>query len=115
MNREQRPRSPRPRVRRQLARIIAYTLPWVLLAPLLFPFFWMVLTSFKTHAESITYPPLFLFTPTFNNYVEVFRNNPFGFYLFNSLLIALGSTLLAVILGAPAAYSIARLFSANAV
>ncbi len=108
MNREQRPRSPRPRVRRQLARIIAYTLPWVLLAPLLFPFFWMVLTSLKTHAESITYPPVFLFTPTFNNYLEVFRNNPFGFYLFNSLLIALGSTLLAVILGAPAAYSIAR-------
>jgi multiple sugar transport system permease protein len=98
----------RPTLRRQASRALAYTLPWAFLAPLMFPFLWMALTSLKTHADNITYPPLFIFRVTFHNYVEVFRQNPFGAYLLNSFVIALGSTLLAVVLGAPAAYSIAR-------
>jgi multiple sugar transport system permease protein len=89
-------------------RAVAYTLPWAVLAPVLFPFFWVLLTSFKTQADAIAYPPLFFFKMTLHNYADVFQNNPFGAYLFNSLVIAAGSTGLALLLGAPAAYSIAR-------
>jgi multiple sugar transport system permease protein len=98
----------RRRTRGRLRRYIAFALPWLILAPLLFPFVWMVLTSLKTHIDAVAYPPVFFFTATVQNYVEVFRNNPFGTYLVNSFIIALGSTALAVLLGLPAAYSIAR-------
>lgn len=108
MNRQRMMPTHRPKARRRLTRCVAYALPWVILAPFMLPFLWMVLTSIKRHVDAIAYPPVFVFAATVNNYVEVFRNNPFGTFLVNSFTIALGSTALAVILGAPAAYSIAR-------
>jgi multiple sugar transport system permease protein len=74
----------------------------------LFPFYWMVLSSLKTQLQNTEFPPLFLFQPTFENYRTVFVNNPFALYLWNSFVIGIGSTLLGLILGLPAAYAIAR-------
>lgn len=91
-----------------VARLLAYALPWLLLAPFLFPFGWMVLTALKTNADNIQYPPVFVFVPTLENYYEVFARNPFPRYLLNSLIVGVGSTALAVGLGLPAAYSAAR-------
>lgn len=80
----------------------------LVLAGYLFPFYWMVLASLKTQIQNFAFPPLFVFTPTLENYRSVFVNNPFALYLGNSLLIGLGSTLLGLALGLPAAYGIAR-------
>ncbi|HEX9277021.1 MAG TPA: carbohydrate ABC transporter permease [Casimicrobiaceae bacterium] len=80
----------------------------LVLAAYLFPFYWMVLASLKTQIQNFAFPPLFLFTPTLDNYRSVFVNNPFVLYLGNSLLIGVGSTLLGLALGLPAAYGIAR-------
>lgn len=74
----------------------------------LFPFYWMVLSSLKTQLQNTEFPPLFLFQPTFDNYRSVFLNNPFALYLWNSVVIGVGSTVLGLILGLPAAYAIAR-------
>lgn len=74
----------------------------------LFPFYWMVLSSLKTQLQNTEFPPLFLFTPTLENYRSVFINNPFALYLWNSVLVGVGSTILGLVLGLPAAYSIAR-------
>jgi multiple sugar transport system permease protein len=74
----------------------------------LFPFYWMVLSSLKTQIQNDASPPLFWFPVTFSNYYSVFANNPFALYLWNSLLIGVGSTALGLILGVPAAYGIAR-------
>jgi multiple sugar transport system permease protein len=51
---------------------------------------------------------LLYFTPTFKNYTDVFEQYSFLKFIFNSLAIAIGSTVFALILGLPAAYSIAR-------
>ena len=83
-------------------------LPWAAIAPLLLPFAWMILTSLKTHAENLNYPPTLIFQPTLQNYVEVFRENPLTQYLINSVIVGIGSTVLALALGTPAAYTIAR-------
>jgi multiple sugar transport system permease protein len=74
----------------------------------LFPFYWMALSSLKTQLQNTEFPPLFLFQPTFENYRTVFVNNPFALYLWNSTVIGVGSTVLGLILGLPAAYAIAR-------
>jgi multiple sugar transport system permease protein len=68
----------------------------------------MVLSSLKTQLQNTEFPPLFLFQPTLENYRTVFLNNPFALYLWNSVVIGAGSTLLGLVLGLPAAYAIAR-------
>ncbi|UQZ86877.1 Trehalose transport system permease protein SugB [Paenibacillus konkukensis] len=73
-----------------------------------FPFIWMLMASFKTQVQVLSADHIFLFKPTFKNYIEVFRDNDYLRYLLNSFLVALGSTAFALILGLPAAYSIAK-------
>ena len=73
------------------------------------PFLWPVLTSLKSVEEIYTSPPTYLpHEPTLGNYIEVFERRPFGRYLLNSLLVAAGSTLLALAAGSLAAYALAR-------
>lgn len=80
----------------------------VSLVAFLFPFLWMLLSSFKNQAQITAYPPQWVFHPTFRNYVEVFSGQQFGQFMWNSLVIAAGSTFFGLVLGLPAAYSIAR-------
>src|SRR5262245_43672789 len=72
-----------------------------------FPILWMVLTSFKTEADAFTFPPLILFQPTFENYRIALQDSRYFDYLLNTLTITALSTLLALLLGVPAAYSLA--------
>ena len=72
-----------------------------------FPIFWMVLTSFKTEAAAFTFPPPLVFQPTLENYqIAIGQSNYFS-QLWNTLLITGFSTLVALLLGVPAAYSLA--------
>lgn len=72
-----------------------------------FPILWMVLTSLKTESMAIAFPPRFVFTPTFENWRAVFVRTPFMEFLGNTFFITLLSTLLALVLGVPAAYAMA--------
>ncbi|MBI4842660.1 MAG: carbohydrate ABC transporter permease, partial [candidate division NC10 bacterium] len=54
------------------------------------------------------FPPVWIFPPTLNNYREVFVKNPFFTFTWNSLVVAAGSTGLALVLGLPGSYAIAR-------
>jgi multiple sugar transport system permease protein len=86
----------------------SYVLVVLLLLPFVFPLAWMFLSSLKTQVQNTAYPPVWVFTPTFENYREVFRKNPFFTFTWNSLVVAAGSTGLALALGLPGAYAIAR-------
>ncbi len=79
-----------------------------LCVPPLFVFAWMIMTGLKTGVQNIAYPPEFLFTPTMENFKAVFEQHNFFRYLMNSLIIATLSTGLSLVLGLPAAYSIAK-------
>lgn len=72
------------------------------------PLIWVVLASFKTGADVSQLPPKLIFTPTLDNYVHILHNVRFWTYLSNSLVVAVGATLLSIIVGAPAAYGFSR-------
>src|SRR5712692_1371607 len=85
-----------------------YVLLVALLIPFLFPLGWMFLSSLKTQVQNTAYPPVWIFAPTLGNYREVFQKNPFFTFTWNSMVVAAGSTGLALLLGLPGAYAIAR-------
>lgn len=74
----------------------------------LFPFLWMVAASFKTQSDILASPPVWFFTPTLQNYVEIFSDTKVSGAIINSLIVATATTLLAVVLGTPAAFALAR-------
>ncbi|MFZ5828242.1 MAG: carbohydrate ABC transporter permease [Bacillota bacterium] len=91
-----------------LLRILHGLVLAVLFVAFMFPFVWMILSSFKTQVQIMAMPPQWTFTPTLNNYIEVFGDQDFGKFMVNSFYIATGSTLFGLLLGLPAAWSIAR-------
>ena len=73
------------------------------------PIYWMITISFKHEIDQFTVPPKwFRFPPTLEHYAEAFLTRSFGQYLFNSLFVAVASTVFALLLGTLAAYALAR-------
>lgn len=75
---------------------------------LLFPIYWIACLSLQDAITSSTFPPRFIFTPTLRNYRNLFVEASFGPVLANTALIAIGTTTVALALGIPAAYALAR-------
>ena len=99
----------RPRPTRKMLADVAYYIGVVAICvPFVFVFYWMVLGGLKTQVQNTASPPLFLFTPTFENFRKVFVANQFLKYIENSIVVSGGATLLALALGLPAAHAIAR-------
>lgn len=97
------------RTRKLLGKIGFYGLVSVFMLPTVFVFYWMITLSLKPQVEAAAFPPSFFrFTVTFAGYVEVFAKHPFLLYIWNSLVVATGTTLLGLVVGLPAAYSIAH-------
>jgi len=81
---------------------------WTIGLLIFFPIFWTILTSFKTEAEAIANPPVFLnFDWTLENYAVVQERSDYMRFLWNSVIIAGGSTLLGILVAVPAAWSMA--------
>lgn len=88
--------------------IVFYGVLAILLCFFLFLFVWMIMSSFKTVVQITAYPPQWIFTPTFQNYIDVFTKNSFLEYLKNSTIIAVAAVSIGLLFGLPAAYSLAR-------
>jgi multiple sugar transport system permease protein len=83
-----------------------------------FPVLWIILTAFKTYDDVLAVPAKFIFTPTLENFVQVFSRaysvggqaqaTGFTLYFFNSIFIATVSILLALVIGTLAAYGFSR-------
>lgn len=84
----------------------------------LFPVLWVFSLAFKTRGEILSWPPTFLFTPTFENFQSLFTGLTGGTVgsstveflrnFANSLVISFGSVVVSVVVGVPATYAIAR-------
>jgi multiple sugar transport system permease protein len=86
-----------------------YALVILVMLPTVFVFYWMITLSLKPQVEAAGYPPSFFwFKVTFKGYADVFAKNPFLLYTWNSFVVATGCTLLGLVVGLPAAYSIAH-------
>ena len=94
-------------VKRQ-RRIITTIAAWTIGLIIFFPIFWTILTSFKTEAQAINDPPLFFtFDWTLENYAIVQERSDYMKFLWNSVIIAGGSTVLGILVAIPAAWSMA--------
>jgi multiple sugar transport system permease protein len=96
------------KILRLVENIIFYLVVLFFLGMFLFTFVWMVLTSLKLPRDVTTYPPVWIFWPTLENYEKVLVQTPLLQYLINSLIIAFFTVTISMLLSMPAAYSIAR-------
>ena len=90
------------------SRVLFYLVVAGMALVVLFPFLWMLSSSFKTQVDIIAWPPKILFTPTLQNYRKVFGEQDFLKYFLNSTIVGTSAVALSLVLGLPAAYSIAR-------
>jgi ABC-type glycerol-3-phosphate transport system permease component len=86
---------------------------WLIILVSLVPIFWMVTTSFKAPDAALQIPPNVIgFTPTLDNYAKLLGGETtargFAPLLLNSVIVAVASTALALLIGLPAAYALAR-------
>jgi len=99
------------RNRKLALRAVTYTLLGIWALLVLFPFYWMLLTSVKSYgsynAEHI--PKFFTLTPTLQNYADAFSAVPLGDYLLNTLIFTVLTTALMLIVIVPAAFAFSRL------
>lgn len=88
--------------------IVTTVAAWLVGFVIFFPLLWMVLASFKTELEAFSTPPSFLFFHwTTENYAVVQERSNYLLHAANSLIIAGGSTLVALLIAVPAAWSMA--------
>lgn len=90
---------------------IIYALLTVWAVVVLFPFYWMVLTSVKSYSayNSEYIPQLFTVSPTLQNYVEAFTAVPLAKYFGNTLIFTLATTAIMLVVTVLAAFAFARL------
>lgn len=97
--------------REKVRRILTYLFLGIWAIVVLFPFYWMVLTSFKSYgAYNAEYvPQLFTLSPTIENYVSAFTEVPLAQYFANSVFFTVVTTLIMLVVTVLAAFAFARL------
>lgn len=76
----------------------------------LFPLYWLFSSSLKNSSAVVKMPPdWFPKTPTFDNFIDIFKNEPALRWTFNSIFVAIVTTVLVVIVSSMAAYAFAKL------
>lgn len=98
-------------IERKAGRAVVYALLTVWAVVVLFPFYWMILTSLKSYssynAEYV--PKLYAAHPTLRNYADAFTQVPLGRYFLNSIVFTLATTAIMLTVTILAAYAFARL------
>lgn len=99
------------RARRLAFNILIYSMLVVWAVIVLFPFYWMVLTSVKSYSSynSEFIPRLFTLSPTFENYREAFTAVPLARYFLNTLIFTLATTAIMLVVTVLSAYAFARM------
>ncbi|WP_409419110.1 carbohydrate ABC transporter permease [Marinomonas sp. RS-M-Aa-14] len=92
---------------RKLKTILTGLFAWTVALVLFFPIFWMFITSFKTELQAISVPPSLFFEPTLENFRIVQERSDYIHHAWNSVVTSFGSTIIALIIAIPAAYSMA--------
>jgi multiple sugar transport system permease protein len=102
-------RAGRARLRRRLRKIAFALSVAVIVSPAILVFFWMLSLSLKNEIDNLAYPPVFIpDPPTLRNFVQVFAENSMSLYFWNSIVVSGFATLIALAVGIPAGYGIAR-------
>lgn len=93
---------------KKASKVTLYILVLMILIPSIFVFFWMFTSSLKKPVDIYAMPPRWFTDFSFDGYLLAIRKTPFLSYLINSTIVAFSSTIIGLIIGLPAAFSIAR-------
>lgn len=97
-------------LKKLILRILLYVVIFVVCIITLYPYFAMFCTALKSRAEIFSMVGTILpIKSLWSNFLDIWQRAPMANYLFNSLLIAGGSTIIAMLCGIPAAYALARM------
>jgi multiple sugar transport system permease protein len=101
----------RAAVRKKAAKGVIYTLLGIWALIVLFPFYWMILSSLKSYSQysSETIPQFITLNPTFENYVTAFTAVPLAKYLLNTLIFTVATTAAMLIVTVLAAFGFSRM------
>lgn len=99
------------KVRKTVGSVITYTLLAFWAVIVLFPFYWMLLTSVKSYGayNSEYIPKFYTLSPTLQNYVDAFTTVPLGRYLINTTIFTVLTTAIMLVVITLAAFAFARL------
>jgi len=92
---------------KHLALIVRTLAAWNITLLIVFPLIWLVITAFKIEQQAIAIPPQLFFTPTMESFHEVDERSDYFLFAKNSVITSVVSTLLGLLIAAPAAYSMA--------
>ena len=94
-----------------IVKVLVWTLLIVCAIAVLFPFYWMILSSVKSFGSynAETVPKFYPTSPTLENYLTAFESVPLGDYLFNTLIYTVATTAIMLVIIIPAAFAFARL------
>ena len=96
------------KAKRLLGRVAFYLFLALIIFYTVFPFYWAIVSSLKSGSELFTidfWPP----HPAWDNYVAVFREQPFGRNILNSVFVAVSTVILSLTLAVAAAYALGRI------
>ncbi|MBE7057055.1 MAG: carbohydrate ABC transporter permease [Ruminococcaceae bacterium] len=94
-----------------ISKIITYALLSVWALMVLFPFYWMILTSVKSYSayNSEWIPKLYTFSPTLKNYLDAFTQVPLANYFVNTIIFTIATTAIMLVVTVLAAFAFSRL------
>ena len=98
----------RYRSRRRTVAVISGLILAATCVLMVFPFLWAGVSSVKPTDVAFANPPVFRFAPTFQPYIDLWQTTNFYLYLANTVVIAVVSTLVALLVGLPCAYALSR-------
>ena len=96
-------------IRRAIGKFFFGLSVFALVSPAILVFLWMLSLSLKNEVDNMSFVPVFIPNPpTLNNFVEVFERNDFLTYTINSVIVSFSATGLALLLGVPAGFGVAK-------
>ena len=98
-------------VRKKVLQTFTYIFLTFLAILVLFPFYWMLLSSVKSYSaySSEAVPALFTLSPTLENYISAFTQVPLGLYLLNTLIFTLATTAIMLVVTVLSAFAFSRM------
>ena len=93
---------------RKVKKIVFAIITVIIFSLVLFPPIVLFFTSIKTELDALSFPPKWIFKPTLQNYVDIFKTSPLFRFLLNSIIVASTNTAVSLGLGSLAAYGLAR-------
>lgn len=88
--------------------LYAFGILWGLFIVL--PFVWLFMLSIKSRLDAFAIPPKLFFTPTFEAYRDIFNDADFVSSIYNSVIVAIGSVSLSLLIAVPAAFALRNLY-----